>query len=68
MLPYTVIHNRQPADLRASRAPADTTGQARLNPWLLWRPERPQAPRVLSVAELAECRCPDICNRDHANE
>jgi hypothetical protein len=39
-----------------------------MNPWLLWRPERPQAPQLLTVAELAECRCPDICNRDHANE
>jgi len=51
-----------------SRNRSDRAGDARLNPWLLWRPERPQAPTVLTVAELAECRCPDICNRDHANE
>lgn len=38
------------------------------NPWLLWRPEVPQRPDVLSVAEMAECLCPDLCNRDHANE
>ncbi len=43
-------------------------GDARLNPWLLWRPEQPETPEVLSVAELAECRCPDLCDRDHANE
>lgn len=43
-------------------------GSASINPWLRWRPERPHAPQVLTVAELAECHCPDICNRDHANE
>jgi hypothetical protein len=48
--------------------PGVTADAARLNPWLRWRPERPARPLVLSVAELAECRCPDICNRDHANE
>lgn len=40
----------------------------RSNPWLLWRPELPQETDTLTVAELAECRCPDLCNRDHANE
>jgi len=43
-------------------------GDARMNPWLLWRPEEPRAPEVLTVAELAECACPDLCNRDHVNE
>jgi len=38
------------------------------DPWLAWRPEFPQAPDTLSVAELADCRCPDLCDRDHANE
>jgi hypothetical protein len=38
------------------------------NPWLAWRIETPAERRVLSVAELAECRCPDLCDRDHANE
>jgi hypothetical protein len=41
---------------------------ARLNPWLRWRPERPARAEVLSIAELAECMCPDLCDRDHANE
>jgi hypothetical protein len=36
--------------------------------WLQWRPERPEEPRRLTVAELAECLCPDICDRDHSNE
>ncbi|HEY7527273.1 MAG TPA: hypothetical protein VIA82_10635 [Candidatus Limnocylindria bacterium] len=41
---------------------------ARLNPWLRWRPDAPVRAPVLSVAELAECTCPDLCDRDHANE
>ena len=42
--------------------------RGRLSPWLNWRPKnRRQAP-VLSVAELAECTCPDLCDRDHPNE
>ena len=36
--------------------------------WLSWRPKRRPRPQVLSVAELAECTCPDLCDRDHANE
>lgn len=36
--------------------------------WLQWRPEQVEEPQRLSVAELAECLCPDLCNRDHANE
>ncbi len=50
------------------RRRAVSSDEAQLNPWLLWRPEHPPQPRVLSVAELAECRCPDLCDRDHANE
>ena len=38
------------------------------NPWLLWRSDAPAEPDVLTVAELAECICPDLCDRDHANE
>lgn len=38
------------------------------NPWLLWRPEGPTEPERLTVAELAECRCPELCDRDHDNE
>jgi hypothetical protein len=45
-----------------------TVEAARLNPWLRWRPEAPARPHVLSVAELAECTCPDLCDRDHPNE
>lgn len=36
--------------------------------WLQWRPELPEEPRRLTVADLAECICPDLCNRDHPNE
>lgn len=43
-------------------------GNAPLNPWLLWRPVTPRESQVLSVAELADCTCPELCNRDHANE
>ncbi len=25
-------------------------------------------PPVITVAEVAECGCPDLCNRDHENE
>jgi hypothetical protein len=38
------------------------------NVWLNWRPKRGPREHVLSVAELAECTCPDLCDRDHANE
>lgn len=38
------------------------------NPWLLWSIETPAEREVLTSAELSECRCPDLCNRDHANE
>ena len=38
------------------------------NPWLLWRPETPAQAEVLTVAELSECCCPDLCDRDHVNE
>jgi hypothetical protein len=36
--------------------------------WQQWRPELPEEPQRLTVAELAECRCPDLCDRDHPNE
>lgn len=63
---YTDRRPGRPAVAVAER-PIDP-GQARMNPWLLWRPERPHAPQVLTVAEMAECLCPDLCNRDHGNE
>ncbi len=68
MLQHTYTAARSGQEARRAHGPADIRRRARMNPWLLWRPERPQAPQVLTVAELAECRCPDICNRDHANE
>lgn len=68
MLPYTITNSRSRSDATQRNVRTDVAGRARLNPWLLWRPERPQQQPVLTVAELAECRCPDICNRDHANE
>ena len=51
----------------ASALPSATAGTGD-NPWLLWRIDLPDGHEVLSVAELAECRCPDLCDRDHANE
>ena len=49
--------------MRMSAAP-----RGDLSPWLLWRPESPAEPQLLTVAELAECHCPDLCDRDHDNE
>jgi hypothetical protein len=43
-------------------------GEAGINPWLHWRPARPARSQVLSVADLAECTCPDLCDRDHGND
>ncbi len=63
MIPITT----SPPTTSPRRTPV-SPGDARVNPWLLWRPELPVQPAVLSVAELAECRCPDLCDRDHANE
>jgi hypothetical protein len=53
---------------RPVRSRTVEAGEARMNPWLLWRPEGPPAPQVLTVAEMAECVCPGLCNRDHVNE
>jgi hypothetical protein len=37
--------------------------------WLGWRPASPhEHAQVLTVAELSECRCPELCDRDHPNE
>lgn len=38
------------------------------NSWLQWRRELPEETQRLTVAELAECVCPDLCDRDHQNE
>lgn len=60
---FTTTH---PPITRPSAGPtseADAT-----NRWLLWRTEEPAEAAILSVAELADCRCPELCDRDHANE
>ncbi len=56
-----------PTSSTTTRAPRPTSA-AGDNPWLHWRPAGLETDEVLSVAELAECRCPDLCDRDHANE
>ena len=38
------------------------------DPWLVWSVETAPDHQVLSIAELADCACPDLCDRDHANE
>jgi hypothetical protein len=38
------------------------------NAWLTWRLDEPAERPQLSIAELAECRCPELCDRDHVNE
>jgi hypothetical protein len=42
--------------------------RGRLSPWQNWRPKKQRQAPVLSVAELAECTCPELCDRDHPNE
>lgn len=40
-----------------------------LHAWRSWSLKLfPQEPRLLTVADLAECECPHLCNRDHPNE
>ncbi|MBA2266207.1 MAG: hypothetical protein H0W17_07425 [Chloroflexi bacterium] len=59
------MHTQTPTPGRPARQlPSDGA----VNPWLRWSVETPTERQVLSVAELAECRCPDLCDRDHANE
>jgi hypothetical protein len=62
MMTTTPLTSRTPTPMTA------TSRGDRVNPWLLWRPETPAEPQMLTVAELAECRCPDLCDRDHDNE
>jgi hypothetical protein len=67
MLPNT--YTSRPSGPRPQAAPRTIdAADARMNPWLLWRPEGPSAPQVLTSAEMDECRCPGLCNRDHVNE
>lgn len=65
MLQHTWNHSPRPQAKADDRIDVEA---ARMNPWLRWRPKRARRPEVLSVAELAECTCPDLCDRDHANE
>lgn len=48
--------------------PARTRVSDGLERWLKWRADVPTAPDAMSIADVAECRCPDLCDRDHANE
>ena len=63
MLQDTLITTRRTTMF--DRAQAD---RARISPWLNWRPKNRRPVPVLSIAELAECTCPDLCDRDHPNE
>ena len=60
--PWTHVHHDTDSDPGAGR-PLPAT-----DPWLLWSVEGPPEHEVLSIAELAECACPELCDRDHANE
>ena len=58
-----------PAQMRSlpqMRSPARPAEWARR--WLRWRPDLPEVTQLLTVAELSECRCPDLCDRDHQND
>ena len=63
MLQDTLITTRRTTMF--DRAQAD---RVRISPWLNWRPKKQRPMPVLSIAELAECTCPDLCDRDHPNE
>jgi hypothetical protein len=53
---------------RGSRFDREALERARVSPWINWRPKNRRPMPVLSIAELAECTCPELCDRDHANE
>jgi len=55
-------HPRQPTMLAASATLVALP--QRLN-WRTWRAAQPEEREVLTSAELSECTCPDICQRDH---
>ena len=63
MLQDTILQPR-----RAGRFVRETSDGTGVSPWLNWRPTKIRPMPVLSVAELAECTCPELCDRDHANE
>jgi hypothetical protein len=53
---------RQPA-VRAASTKLVALGQS-LN-WRTWRSAQPEDQELLTSAELSECTCPEICQRDH---
>jgi hypothetical protein len=63
MLQDTMLQPR-----RAGPFAREAVERTRVSPWLSWRPTKVRPMPVLSVAELAECTCPELCDRDHANE
>ena len=68
MLNHTVSTARTSRGTNPITTDGSSTYAIRPNVWLNWRPKRRPRAHVLSVAELAECMCPDLCDRDHANE
>ncbi|MGH2417928.1 MAG: hypothetical protein ACRDFY_06310 [Candidatus Limnocylindria bacterium] len=60
------MFTQTPTPIHRTSRPLPSDGT--FNPWMLWSVETPRERVVLSIAELAECRCPDLCDRDHANE
>jgi hypothetical protein len=66
---YDIHTDRRPGQPAAGVATRPVSAdETHFDPWLLWRPEVPATPHVLTVAEMAECVCPELCNRDHVNE
>lgn len=56
------------ADPQQARPDTPSAADIRLM-WLGWRPDPPhEQAQVLTVAELSECLCPELCDRDHPNE
>jgi hypothetical protein len=53
---------RQPALLAAS---AGLVSPRQRLSWRTWRAARPEEQELLTSAELSECTCPEICQRDH---
>lgn len=51
-----------------TREPTHQDNDRPYHPWLLWSSETPARHAVPTIAELAECSCPDLCNRDHDND
>lgn len=54
--------------IQTPAAPTRPATHASADPWLHWRLDSEVEPQILTVAELADCRCPDLCDRDHGND